>query len=56
MKILISSFLLSFLELSFEERFAEGKLRDTSCVFYKLQQTLAKNPGALSEDEVMLGV
>ncbi|CAH3191608.1 unnamed protein product, partial [Porites evermanni] len=50
-KILISSFLLSFLELSFEERFAEGKLRDTSCVFYKLQQTRAKNPGALSEDE-----
>ncbi|CAH3023875.1 unnamed protein product, partial [Porites evermanni] len=35
----------------FEERFAEGKLRDTSCVFYKLQQTLGKNPGALSEDE-----
>ncbi|CAH3164918.1 unnamed protein product [Porites lobata] len=35
----------------FEERFAEGKLRDTSCVFYKLQQSLAKNPEALSEDE-----
>lgn len=39
--------------LSFEERFIEGKLQDTSSVFYKIHQTLAKTPGALSEDEVI---
>jgi len=42
-----------FVTLSFEERFLEGKTRDTSCAFYKIQQTLVKNPGALSQEEVM---
>lgn len=40
------------LVLSFEQRFIEGKMQDTSCAFYKIQQILAKNPEALSEDEV----
>lgn len=40
------------LVLSFEQRFIEGKMQDTSCAFYKIQQSLAKNPEALSEDEV----
>jgi len=35
----------------FEQRFIEGKMQDTSCAFYKIQQSLAKNPEALSEDE-----
>lgn len=27
-------------------------MQDTTCAFYKLQQTLAENPGILSQDEV----
>ena len=39
--------------LSFEERFLEGKMQDTSCAFYKIQQTLVKNHGALLQEEVI---
>lgn len=27
-------------------------MQDTSCAFYKIQQILVKNPGALSQEEV----
>ena len=37
----------------FQNRFSAGKMRDTTCAFYKIQQNLAKNPGILSEDEVI---
>lgn len=53
----IDRFLLNFFSniatLSFEERFLEGKMKDTSCAFYKIQQTLVKNPGVLSQEEVL---
>lgn len=39
--------------VSFEERFTEGKMQDTSCVFYKIQQNLVKNPEALLQEEVI---
>ena len=42
-----------FVTPSFEERFLEGKMQDTSCAFYKIQETLVKTPGALSQEEVM---
>ncbi|XP_068678264.1 uncharacterized protein [Montipora foliosa] len=35
----------------FQQRFTEGKMQDATCAFYKLQETLAENPGILSEDE-----
>ncbi|KAL9967374.1 hypothetical protein ACROYT_G025583 [Oculina patagonica] len=35
----------------FEERFTAGKMQDTSCAFYKIQQTLVKNPGVVSQEE-----
>lgn len=35
----------------FEQRFTEGNMQDTTCAFYELQQTLAENPGILSQDE-----
>ena len=28
-------------------------MQDTTCAFYKLQQTLVENPGILSEEEVI---
>lgn len=54
---IIDRFVLNFFSnvatLSFHERFLEGKMQDTSCAFYKIQQTLVKNPGVLSQEEVI---
>ena len=49
---LVLTFVSCVVLLSFEERFLEGKMQDTSCAFYKIQQTLIKNPGALLQEEV----
>ena len=43
----------SLITLSFQERFTAGKMQDTSCAFYKIQQTLVKNPGILSQEQVI---
>jgi len=50
---LVLTFVSHVVPLSFEKRFLEGKMQDTNCAFYKIQQTLVKNPGALSQEEVI---
>ena len=51
--IISTALTLSLVTLSFQERFTAGKMQDTSCAFYKIQQILVKNPRALSQEEVI---